>query len=179
MVKGDLYRDVVKIINKWKPRKRQKGEIATYSDIRDFIDDKLNSKKRKKISVKAKNNVAKTDISVANNKVAIEIKYNLNGAGKVRYLVDEIRTQSKLYKEGLIVLLLGKTNKSDMHDIMDGIREVRRNLNRGKVYKFPIKIIEKSLTELRKKKIVPKKRVPRRKKKRKSRNSSGFFDFWG
>jgi len=144
MVKGDLYREVVKIVNKWKPLKRYKRELASYSDIRDFIDEKLNSKRRSKISVKAKNNIAKTDISVGNNKVAIEIKYNLNGAGKVRYLVDEIRTQSKAYNEGLIVLLLGRTNKSDIHDIIDGVKDVRKNLNRGRVYKFPIKIIEKS-----------------------------------
>ncbi len=183
MSKGDLYKATVKIINKWKPLKKYKREIDSYSDLRDFIDDKLNSKKRTKISVKSKNTIAKTDISVGNDKVAIEIKYNLNGAGKVRYLVDEVRTQSKPYKEGLIILLLGKTNKSDMHDMLDGIKEIRKNLNRGKIYKFPIKIIEKSLIDLRKGKITSKNKITKRKRalKKRKKSSSGFFDdfTWG
>ena len=110
--------------------------------------------------------------------MAIEVKYNLSGAGKVRYLVDEIRTQSKAYSEGLIVLLLGKTNKSDMHDILDGIKDIRKNLNRGRVYKFPVKIIEKSLTELRKEKTTSKKKTTKKKKKKRiSKQSSNFWDW--
>ena len=174
MVKGDLYRKVVKIINKWKPIKRYKKELDSYPDIRDFIYDKL----RSKISVKSKNTIAKTDISVGNDKVAIEIKYNLDGYGKVRDLVHKIKTQSKSYKEGLIVLLLGKTNKTDMCDIEDEIKDIRKNLNRGKVYKFPIKIIEKSLTELRKEKTASKKKgVKKRVVKKRKRNSPFFVDW--
>jgi len=182
MVKGDLYKEVFKIISKWKPLKRYHGELVTYPDIRNFIDERINAKRRTKISVKAKNNLAKTDISVGNDKVAIEIKYNLNGAGKVRYLVDEIRTQSKSYREGLIILLLGKTNKSDRHDIDDGIRDVRKNLNRNRVYKFPIKIIEKSLTELRKFRATKKKKImkknTRKKTVRKKSKSSDLPSLW-
>jgi hypothetical protein len=181
MGKGDLYKEIVKIINKWKPLKRYKGELASYSDIRDFIDDNINSKKRTKISVKAKNTLAKTDISVGNDKVAIEVKYNLVGYGNVRRLVNEVRTQSRAYKEGLIILLLGKINKSDLSDTRDEIKVIRRELNRGKKYKFKIDIIEKPLTELRKeKKIVKKKSVKRRSVKRKKRDSDDFFgNLWG
>lgn len=180
-----MFKATVKILKKWKPLKRYKKETDSYSDLRDFIDQEINKKKRVPISVKSKNNLAKTDISVGGDKVAIEVKLNLDRRGKMRYLDSEIRTQSKAYNEGMIILLLGKTNPSDLHDVQDGIKDVRKNLNRGRVYKFPIKIIETPLTELRKlpakkkvakssvKKTVKRKRVARKKRK----TSDDIFGF--
>ena len=80
-------------------------------------------------------------------------------------------------------MLLGKTNKSDLGDIRDEIKKIRKNLNRGKVYRFPIKIIEKSLIELRKEKTISKNKITKKKRvaKKRRKSSSGFFDdlTWG
>nr|MDA3835986.1 hypothetical protein [Nanoarchaeota archaeon] len=164
MVKGDIYKDTVKILNKWKSLKRYKKETDFYPEIRDFILEEFKKKKIHKISVKIKNNLWKTDIAVGDDKIAIEVKHNLKGKSEARRLENQIRKDSPPYKEGMIVLLLGKTNKDDLQDIEEEIKKIKKERNRGKKYRFPIKIIENSLTELRKKPKVTIKRKTAKKK---------------
>jgi|BEDMetMinimDraft_2_1075160.scaffolds.fasta_scaffold03312_3 hypothetical protein len=112
-----LFDRVVRLINDWQPNWRRRTENAHRDDLKDYLMNTL----EEKYTVRCDDGRGLADIAV-DNKIAIELKLNLNTKAEINRLDGQIGDFLEEYKS-LIVVLLGNTKP-------EIVRQVKRNVTR-------------------------------------------------
>lgn len=152
MFGAGLFDRCVEIIKQWEPKKKYSKEPDYRDDLMDFLNDKLNSSggpilgslDNRTIKIKREASRSLCDIGVGNNQVGIELKRNLKSKSQINRLQGQIEDYENDYKEGVIVVLVGKTGKYVVNNVRDKLqKKLDKSMGFG-MQQFRIKLINKS-----------------------------------
>jgi len=121
----ELWRRVVGIVKKWKPRQEYNDETKYRDDLLSFLKTEFkinpirdlvgNPLKTVILKEKGRDNV---DIEIDRNKIGIELKRNLKNKADVDRAIGQIYRYRKEYK-GVILVACGKTDNNTWEEIVD------------------------------------------------------------
>ena len=144
-----LFNDVVKAVDKWSP-KGCTSEAQYRDDLMAYLRKNLAKEdlfgNKENVSIRKESGRHLADIGI-NNKVGVELKYNLDMKAKVDRLFGQIDDYLKGY-ESVVIVLCGKTTE----DHLDYLEEKVRNLPSKDVFSSnEVKIIVKDGKKRKKK----------------------------
>jgi len=141
-----LFEDVVRAINKWRPKKKYSREPQYRDDLLDFLREELNESHpfglfSRRVSIIPEHGRGLCDIAV-DRKVGIELKKDLKTKSQVDRLFGQINLYRKEY-EDIIVVLVGETNKNALEMLKDHISDLSEVSGVGVLGCQRIEIIDK------------------------------------
>jgi len=112
------FEDVSKLINSWKPKRRYSRESQYRDDLLAYLREELNKpspwgQSRRKHKIQKESGRSLADIAI-DDKIGIELKYNLDTLRKADSLFGQIERYSRNYRD-VIVLLCGKTDEDKIN----------------------------------------------------------------
>lgn len=132
----DLYARVLTLVkDHWKPKPKEGGDENDYRDeLKDFL---YNNRKSSSIHISPKEGFS--DLVIIENDrpvVALELKLNLKGKGKIRTLRDQMEEDAGKC-DGVITVLLGKTPREDSDLVGQKARKLEKSTGK------PVRVIRK------------------------------------
>ncbi len=144
-----LFDECVELINRWKPKQKYPNESKYRDDLMDFLYKRLNKSGdilfgNRNVKLKKEASRSLCDIGVGNHQVGIELKKDLKSKSQINRLQGQIEDYEEDYKEGVIVVLVGKVDKYVETDLKQKMnKKMNKSLNFG-IQQFRIKLINKS-----------------------------------
>ena len=121
----DLFKTVHDIVkDKWRPKKRYSKE----NKYRDDMFDALRSKIDSNYHMKKEAGRSMADIGI-DQKVGIEVKYNLSKVSDSDRAAGQAMRHMKDYKYGVIIVCCGKTSQTELDNLSDSAKIINRAFN--------------------------------------------------
>lgn len=142
---GDLYSQVVRVIETWEPSKYN-SEKKYQEKLVKYLRDRLNRTpsfsfgSSSKITVKKEDGRGLCDV-VVDRDIGIELKRNLKTKSQIDRLFGQIDDYIKDYRDVLVVLV-GKTDPDALDQLRDKIRSIQPS-GFGMQNQTSVKIIDK------------------------------------
>ena len=136
---GGLFDDVLELVKRWRPKRGYEKETQYRDDLYNFLMRELNGESSytpifgspEPIRLKKEANRSLADIAVGDRQVGIELKKDLKVKSKIDRLMGQIDHYVKDYKEGVIVVLVGSTEKSIEIEVKTRLKEKLEGINVG------------------------------------------------
>lgn len=144
-----LFDECVNLINHWVPKQKYPNELKYRDDLMDFLYGKLNKSgdvlsESRNVKLKKEASRSLCDIGVGDQQVGIELKKDLKSKSQINRLQGQIEDYEDDYKEGVIVVLVGKVDKYVENDLRHKlIKKLNKSISFG-LQQFRIKLINKS-----------------------------------
>jgi len=150
-----LFDEVLRLVKAWNPKGRCKYEVHYRDDLKEFLRTNLNKPSpfaigpQRRIKVTPESRRYLCDIAV-NESIGIELKKDFDKS-KVDRLYGQLSRYKKGYRSGLIVVLVGNTNKDAYEDLVNRVVEMLRStgISFGITTEQKIEIVNKGFTETR------------------------------
>ena len=122
---NSVFSDVVRLIKKWSPQKYEKedqyrDDLIVYLRKNIMSEDFLGGSEKHNIRKESGRHLA--DIGI-DNKVGVELKYNLNTKAKVDRLFGQIDDYLKGY-ESMVIVLCGETNEDHLDYLEEKLKKM-------------------------------------------------------
>jgi len=145
----NLFDECIDLINKWQPKQKYSKELNYRDDLMDFLQERLNNFKdmfsgNRNVLVKKEDGRGLCDIAVGNRRVGIELKKDLKSKSQINRLQGQIDDYEDDYQEGVIVVLVGNTNKYVENDLRNKLQKKLNKFGDLGLNQFRIKLINKS-----------------------------------
>ncbi len=145
----NLFEECVDLINHWSPQQEYSNELKYRDDLMDFLYEKLNKcgdilSGNRNVKLKKEASRSLCDIGVGNQQVGIELKKDLKSKSQINRLQGQIEDYEDDYKEGVIVVLVGKMDKYVENDLKHKLIKKLNNSGGLGLQQFRIKLINKS-----------------------------------
>lgn len=149
-----LFDECVNLINSWQPHQKYANELKYRDDLMNFLYERLNESGdilsgNRNVKLKKEASRSLCDIGVGNQQVGIELKKDLKSKSQINRLQGQVEDYEDDYKEGVIVVLVGKVDKYVESDLR---HKLTKKLNKSAGFglqQFKIKLINKSDTKIR------------------------------
>jgi hypothetical protein len=149
-----LFDDVFSYIQSWNPKQRYRSEDGYRDDLKEFLRTNLNKPEpfgvgpQRRIKVTSESGRHLCDITV-DEKVGIELKKDLNKLAEVDRLDGQLGRYRGSYSEGIIVVLVGNTNKDTYEDLVNRVGKMLESpgISFGLTTEPRIKIVDKGFRE--------------------------------
>jgi hypothetical protein len=126
---SDLFDEVLQLVKTWEPKKRYRDHRGYRDDLLEFLREKLNAPRpyllvpRGRVEVQKETGRGFCDIAVAKS-VGIELKKDFTSKSEVDRLVGQLDKYRSEYPSGLIVVLVGNTDRNCYEDVMARVRRM-------------------------------------------------------
>ncbi len=148
-----LFDECMELINRWQPKQKYPTELKYRDDLMNFLQDKLNHSnnmfsRNRNVLVKKEDGRGLCDIAVGNRKVGIELKKDLKSKSQINRLQGQIDDYEEDYQEGIIVVLVGNTDKYVENNLRYKLTKKLNNSRGISLNQFRIKLINKTENNL-------------------------------